>query len=88
MTQHFCQGFDAGSVILAEMLRSGMQARYIRADIDVEAVADAIVGIPLGLLARYGRQPDYAVLAARVKATVDLACRGIANTTEQSGQEA
>lgn len=80
MTDQFCRVFDAGATVLAGLLRDGIESGYVRADIDVDAVADSVAGIPLGVLARYGHEPDQAILAARVRATADLVCRGIANT--------
>jgi AcrR family transcriptional regulator len=77
MTQQFCRGFDAGCAVLAEHLRSAIEIGYVRADIDVTAVADSIVAIPLGLLARYGHDPERDVLTARVRATADLVIHGI-----------
>lgn len=78
MTDQFCRVFDTGASVLAALLRDGIASGYVRQDIDVEAVADSVVGIPLGLLARYGHDPDQAILASRVRATADLVCRGIA----------
>lgn len=77
MTEQFCRGFDLGAAALAGLLRDGVAAGYVRADIDVEAVADSIVAIPFGVMLRYGHEPDREVLAARVRATAELVCRGI-----------
>lgn len=78
MTAQFCGVFDAGAAVLGGLLRDGIESGYVREDIDVEAVADSVVGIPLGILARYGHEPDQDILAARVRATADLVCRAIA----------
>lgn len=78
MTAQFCGVFDAGAAVLGGLLRDGIESGYVREDIDVEAVADSVVGIPLGILARYGHEPNQDILAARVRATADLVCRGIA----------
>ncbi|MGL6234412.1 MAG: TetR/AcrR family transcriptional regulator [Segniliparus sp.] len=77
LVQQFNTIFDMGSAALADILRSGVEAGYVRPDVDIEATADSIVAIPLGLQARYGLQPDYEPLAARVRATVDLVSRGV-----------
>ena len=77
MTEQFCRGYDAGAAALAGLLRNGIEIGYIRANIDVEAVADSIVAIPFGVMMRHGHAPDREVLAARVRATADLVCRGI-----------
>ncbi|SHR06727.1 putative transcriptional regulator, TetR [Mycobacteroides abscessus subsp. abscessus] len=78
MTAQFCGVFDAGAAVLGGLLRDGIESGYVREDIDVDAVADSVVGIPLGILARYGHEPNQDILAARVRATADLVCRGIA----------
>ncbi|MFD6199274.1 TetR/AcrR family transcriptional regulator [Mycobacteroides salmoniphilum] len=78
MTAQFCRVFDAGASVLAGLLRGGIESGYVRPDIDIEAVADSVAGIPLGILARYGHDPDQDILASRVRATADLVCRGIA----------
>ncbi|WP_233213395.1 TetR/AcrR family transcriptional regulator [Mycobacterium hubeiense] len=78
MTEKFCRGFDEGAAVLSGLLRAGIAAGYVRGDIDVEATADSVVAIPFGVMLRHGHQPDREVLAARVRATVDMVCRGIA----------
>lgn len=77
MTEQFCRGFDAAAAVLGGILRDGIEIGYVRADIDVQAVADSIVAIPFGLTMRYTYEPDPEMLAARVRATADLVCRGI-----------
>ncbi|MGH3723793.1 MAG: TetR/AcrR family transcriptional regulator [Mycobacterium sp.] len=79
MTEQFCRGFDAGATVLAGLLRDAIEIGYVRADIDVESVADSVVSIPFGLMLRHGHDPDPEVLALRVHATCDLVCRGIAD---------
>lgn len=68
----------------AGLLRDGIEIGYVRANIDVEAVADSIAAIPFGVRLRHGHEPEGEVLAARVRATADLVCRGIGSGTESS----
>lgn len=77
MTEQFCRNFDAGAAAVAGLLYDAIEIGYVRADIDVEAVADSIVAIPFGIMMRHGHEPDRDVLAARVRATADLVCRGV-----------
>lgn len=78
MTEQFISGFDFGAGALGALLQDGIDKGYIRGDIDVQAVAESIVAIPFGIMLRHGHQPDRQVLEARVQATADLVCRGIA----------
>jgi AcrR family transcriptional regulator len=79
MTEQFCRGFDAGAAELVGLLRDGIEIGYVRADIDVEAVADTVVAIGWGVMLRHGHKPDPELLLTRVRATADLVCRGIAS---------
>lgn len=78
MTEQFCRAVGAHvPPVLAGLSHSGIEICCIRAGIYVEAVANSIVAIPFGVMMRHGHQPDQEVLAARVRATADLVCRGI-----------
>ncbi len=77
MSEQFCRGFDAAVEALAGILRDGIEIGYVRADVDVPAAAASIVAIPFGLTMRHAHEPDRELLAARVRATADLVCRGI-----------
>ncbi|WP_394326782.1 TetR/AcrR family transcriptional regulator [Mycobacteroides abscessus] len=77
MTEQFIGGFSFGVAALTALIRDGIDKGYIRADIDVPAVAESVVAIPFGVMLRHGHEPDREVLDARVRATADLVCRGI-----------
>lgn len=77
MTDQFIVGFNFGVSALSALLRDGIDKGYIRADIDVPAVAESIVAIPFGIMLRHSQEPDRKLLEARVRATADFVCRGI-----------
>lgn len=82
MTEGFHRVFDGGTAALEAMLHTGIQAGYIRSDIDVTGTAESIVAIPFGLLLRHAHQPDREALGARVRSTVDLVCAGIGSPVD------
>lgn len=78
MTEKFCRGFDVATEAVVKILRHGIEVGYVRPDIDVDAVGATIAAIPYGMMLRHQHEPDRAVMVARVHATADLVCRGIA----------